>query len=210
MAEAGERGARREQAAVADDAAKAAADEAAARAKQAKATGRRLDGARMGLRNSMIIARNAQGVPWKDIAREAGISARAAQRVVEQAREARSPVDEAPMRLLEDLADGFRRSISDYEAMAHAWFETNQSAALGAKKAADDTRDRLANLLADVGKLPSNLELFRSEMEMQRIAEQMGETLIGLREGTITVDDAIEFFRDLVATREQAALPAGG
>jgi hypothetical protein len=63
-----------------------------------------------------------------------------------------------------------------------------------------------------VGKLPSNLELFRSEMEMMRIAEQMGEVLAGVRDGEKSAEDAIEFFRELVTNRGRAALPevAGG
>lgn len=188
---------------------KARANAAAQRAKDTGATGKRLTGPKAALRDSMIIARAAQGVPWADIGKEAGISARSCQRVVENARGVRSPLEESPMALLESLTSGFLRSISDYEGMAFAWAETNQSASLGAKKAADETRMRLATLLADVGKLPSNLELFRSEMQMQLIAEQMGAYLLGVRDGSRSPEEAIEFFRGLVTGREQAQLGTG-
>jgi hypothetical protein len=112
------------------------------------------------------------------------------------------------MVLLEALATGFTRSIADYEAMAHLWLETNQSAALGAKKAADETRARLATLLAEVGKLPRDLELFRSEMEMMRIAQGMVETMRRVAAGEMSAEEAVEVFREAGA-RRRPELPAG-
>lgn len=192
---------------VASAAAKKKADAAAARVRAAGASGKRASGPMGGLRDSMIVARHAQGVPWASIAAEAGITVRQCQRVVEAQRAIRSPLEESPMELLEGLARGFARSIADFEAMAHGWAETNQSASLGAKKAADETRARLATLMADVGKLPSNLELFRSEMEMKRIAEAMKDYLVGVRDGDYTADQAIDFFRSLVTRHETPGLP---
>lgn len=204
---AGKRGARRQAAATSAKTQKA--NTTAKRAKDAGATGGRLTSAKAALRDSMIVARAAQKVPWGDIAREAGVSARQCQRIVKHAQQVPSPVEQTPMQLVEDLVRGFSRSIADYEGMAFAWADTNQSASLGAKKAADETRARLAALLETVGKLPDNLELFRSEAEMIRLAEQMGEYLLGVREGTHSPEDAIEFFRSLVVRHEQRQLTAG-
>lgn len=183
------------------------ADAAAKRAAGAGATGKRLPSAKAALRNSMIVARAAQGVAWGEIAKEAGVSARTCQRIVEQARDVPSPLDATPMQLLEGFARGFERSIVDFETLAFAWADSNPSAALGAKKAADETRARLAALMTDVGKLPDNLELFRSEMEMQRIAEAMHEKLLTLARGEITVEEALHFYGDLLMRRDQRALP---
>lgn len=174
------------------------------RAADAGAKGARLPAAQMGLRNSLILARHEQGASWAEIATEAGVSARTAQRVVEHARALPSPVDARPMELLKALAAGYLRSIADYEGMAFAWQQSNQTAALGAKKAADETRARLAALMADVGKLPENLELFRSEMEMRRIAEEMVEVLEGVVSGERSAVEALAVFGQVLAGARDA------
>lgn len=186
------------------------ADAAAQRAKQAGATGKRPSAGKKALRDSMILARAEQGVPWAEIAKEAGIDKRSCQRVVEQLREVPSLLDERPMKLLEDLVRSLTRSIADYEGLAFEWADTNHTAALGAKKAADETRFRLAVLLENVGKLPDNVELYRTEEEMRQIAEQMAEQLTLARDGRVTVEDAIEYFRSLVVDQRRGQLEASG
>jgi transcriptional regulator with XRE-family HTH domain len=187
--------------------AKKVADAASKAAKEAGATGKRLTAAKQQLRDSAIVARKAQGLTAPMIAAEFGITTRTVERVLADRRSVRSPLDDSPMQLLEELAVGFRLAIGDYEAMAVSWFDTNQAASLGAKKAADETRARLASLLADVGKLPTNLELFRSEMEMQRIAEEMVNVMRAVAAGEMDVSEAVEFFRGLLRERAQAQLP---
>lgn len=189
---------------------KARGDAAAARAKAAGATkAGRLPAVKTQLRNSMILARKAQGLSNVVIAAEAGVTERTIERILAEARRMRSPLEDSPMELLEELARGFRLAIGDYEAMALGWFDTNQSASLGAKKAADETRIRLATLLHDLGKLPENLETFRSEMEMQRIAQEMVTMMRAVAAGERDAAEAVEFFRGLLGQRDQAVLPAG-
>lgn len=187
-----------------------AADRAGEVARKAGATGTGLSGARRALRDSLIIARRAQRVPWAEVAKEAGVSQRQAIRVVKDHAELKSALDETPMTLLENVVRGYERSIADFEGLALAYSEEAPAAALGSKKAADETRARLIDLLGRIGKLPSNLEVFRSEAEMTRIAEAMGDVMLRLRDGKVTADEAFEFFRGLLRRREQAQLPAGG
>lgn len=177
------------------------ADAAAAKAKGAGATGPRLSAAKQALRDSMIVARAAQGMPYAVIAVEAGVGVRQVERVVAGRRGIRSPLEDSPMDLLDELAVGYRLSIGDFEAMALAWFESNQSASLGAKKAADETRARLAALLEVVGKLPEDLELFRSEVQMQRIAETMAQTMRAVADGGLEAAAAVEVFEELIGRR---------
>jgi hypothetical protein len=93
MAKAGTRGSNREAKDTATSGEPAeAADRAARRAEAAQAKGARLNSAQTKLRDAVIIARHAQRVPWKDIAREVGVSARQCQRVVEAAQAVPSPV----------------------------------------------------------------------------------------------------------------------
>lgn len=155
----------------------------------------------------MIVARAAQGVPWEEIAREAGISIRSCQRAVETRKQMPTDLERAPMELVEEFTRDFRASIADYEAMAFAYSATNPTAALGAKKAADESRSRLINLLDNIGKLPDNFELFRSEVEMMLIAERMAEELRLLRDGHRSPQEVLDFFRSLVTRRQRRALP---
>lgn len=183
------------------------ANAAADRAKKAGAAKARGTSAQLALRNSAILARVAQGIASVEIAKEFGVDARTVQRVVKDGAKLRSPLDERPMELLRAIAAGYTRSIGDYEGMAFAWVDTNQSASLGAKKAADETRARLATLLVEVGKLPTDLELFRSEMQMQRIAEEMVGMMRRVAAGEADASEAVDYFRTLISS--QQALPAG-
>lgn len=176
---------------------KSKADRAAARAKAAGATGARLPAAKIALRDSMIIARAAQGMPYASIAAEAGVTTRTIERVVRTSRGIRSPLMDTPMELLDELAVGFRLSIGDYEAMASAFVEHNPAVALGAKKAADETRARLQVLMTDVGKLPKDLENFRGQAELERVAKAMAAMMRRVEAGDITVQEAIAFFGSL-------------
>lgn len=175
-----------------------AATAAAAAAKAANARGKRLNASKAALRDSLIVARKAQDWPWEAIAAEAGITPRRCQQIVEEHRGIKSPLEELPMRLLEDLSMGLKLSIGDFEAMAAAHAEVNPAVALGAKKAANEARRDLLDLLQAVGKLPENLELFRTEAEMQRLAEQMVEKIEGVASGDVTPYEALMFFRGLV------------
>lgn len=188
---------------------KKSADKAAAAAKRAGARGARLSAAKRQLRDSLIMARKAQGVSNAVAAAEAGVTERTVERIIADRRGVGSPLDDSPGQLLDELAIGFRLSIGDFEAMALAWFDTNQAASLGAKKAADETRARLATLMADVGKLPTNLELFKSEMQMQRIAEEMVTMMRAVAAGEKDASEAVEFFRALVAERGRPQLTVG-
>jgi hypothetical protein len=149
----------------------------------------------------MIIARAAQGMPHAVIAAEAKVSVRQVERIVAGNRGVRSPLEDTPMELLDELAVGYRLAIGDFEAMALAWFDSNQSASLGAKKAADESRGRLAALLEVVGKLPEDMELFRSEAQMQRIAETMAQTMRAVADGEMEPAAAVDVFEGLIGRR---------
>lgn len=190
--------------------AKATATKTAAAAKAAGAHGKRLPALKMALRDSLIVQRKAQLWTWETIAAEAGISVRRAQEVYEEATRkggrVPNPLDADPMVLLEDLARGMQLSIGDFEAMASAFIDANPNVALGAKKAADEARARFAELMIRTGKMPEDLELFRSETEMRRIAEQMVEQIEGVVEGTVDPRAALLFFRSLVMRDDELPL----
>jgi hypothetical protein len=176
------------------------------RAKVAAAGGKRLTAAQKVMRDSMIVARLAAGDPRAEVARDAAVTVRTVERVAKEARAQRSPIEEAPMDRLEDLARGFVRDIADFRSAAWAWFDVNQAASLGALKGASEARMRLATMLENVGKLPSNLEVFRTEMEMQHIAEEMGVVLLAVQKGERSLDEALHFFASLATNRGRERL----
>lgn len=186
-----------------------AGDRAAAAAKTAGAVGGRLSGAKKQLRDAMIRARVSEGRTYAEIAREAKVTTRTVERVIEDARKVRSPLEDAPMDLLTELATGHRSSIADFESMSAAWFDVNQQASLGAKKAADESRARLAMLLRDVGKLPEDLETFRSEIELTRIAQEMSRKMREFAAGDVEVGEVVEFFEGLIGLKPRLALVEG-
>lgn len=182
-----------------DAALAAEAERLAQRVKDENAAGKRKSSAKTQLRNSLIVARTAQGVTAEVVAAEVKVTRRTVERVLADHRSLRSPLEETPMKLLEDLATGYQLSIGDYEAMAMAYFDDHPTAALGAKKAADETRQRLVMLLSDLGKLPSDLASFRSEMEMERLGKEMNVMMRRLAAGEADVHEAVEFFRGMIA-----------
>jgi len=192
----------------------AAAREAKKRVDEADARGARLTAGKQALRDSLIVARRAQDWTWEMIAVEAGVSVRQAQKVFKDAKGLRSPLDDSPMKVLEDLATGFKLSIGDFEAMAFANAETNPSVALGAKRAADEARTRYMELQQRVGNLPRNLRVFRSEARLRSIATEMFDVLTELRAGKITADEAFEHFQEIAFGKpderaEPKGLPSG-
>lgn len=173
------------------------ANKAAKEAKKHGATGRHLGAVRQSLRDTMIVARVAQGVPYAAIAAEAQVSVRTVEEVVKRTRKIRSPLDRTPMELLEDLVRLFELDAADFEAMAALHMADQPNVAVRSKRAAVETRKAFAELLAHVGKLPTDLELFRSEMEMQQIGERMVEVMQAVVAGEKSAEDAYEFFRQI-------------
>lgn len=171
-----------------------AADRAVKAAKAAGARGRRLTAAKQALRDSLIVARAAQDWPVQAIAAEVDLSVEQVRRVLRGKRGVRSPLEETPMQLLEDLARGFKLSVGDLEAMAAAWVHDNHNAALGAKKAANDARRHFMDLMATVGKLPTDLELFQQEAALQRVADEMVQIMQSVERGETSAKDAVAAF----------------
>jgi len=180
------------------------AEKAAATAKAKGATGGKLSVMARQLRDTAIRARDAAGWTSPMIADEFEITDRQVRRVLADGKKMPSGIDDAPMEILEDLLRGFRGSIASFEAMAFDYRESHPNVALGAKRAADDARDRYAQLLSVVGKLPDNLELFRAESVLRGIAKEMGELMPKLEAGEITATEASAFFRSLVTDGDRA------
>lgn len=171
-----------------------AAEKTAEEAKAAGAVGRKVTAAQRRQRDSAIVARAACGWTQELIAAEFGITERQVRRVLDERGKQRSPFEETPMQLLEDLARGFQQSVGDFEAMVARYGDSAPNVALGAKKGANEARRHFMDLMATVGKLPTDLELFQQEAALQRVADEMVQIMQSVERGETSAKDAVAAF----------------
>lgn len=173
---------------------------AAKRAKASKATGsmRGHRGAKRLLRDSAIVARVQAGVPTSTVAAEFEVTQRTVQRVVERFDAAPTLLDARPMEIIERMLRRWQRMIADFEGLAYRYADSNPTAALGAKKAAADAANELTRLLVQVGKMPENLEYFRTTAEVRHLMRGLMLRLDRLEDGEITGAEVADYVRDIV------------
>lgn len=134
-----------------------------------------LSAAAQGLRDSLMIARLIQGWTWAEIAEEAGISQSAAKRAVAERRKALPlTLSMDPAEIIERAFEGFMLSVADFERIAaEAGKKDWLSVAVGAKKGANEAREKALALMQVVGPLPQDLGDLRHLMDLRRIAQRM-------------------------------------
>lgn len=145
-----------------------------------KLKGRKLTNAEKEIRDSLIVERRMLGWEWEDIATEAGLSVDQCQRNY-RAKIKNLPqlLSMKPMKILEMLLAGFQIAVLDFEMMAQTYAEKNPAAAVGAKKAAVETRKEIATLLQSTGQLPHDL----GELRILTDVRHSVSIVIGLVEG---------------------------
>lgn len=165
-----------------------------AKVKQLGLEGPQANHARRRLRDSAILAALAAGEPPVDLAKEFEITTRQIRRIVKGRANAATGLDARPIELAEELLRSYRDSIADLEAMSRRYLDSHPAVALGAKRSAIETREKFVVLLEALGKLPDNLELFRSEVQMRRISDQMIEALGRWQAGDASMEEVLEVF----------------
>jgi hypothetical protein len=141
-------------------------------------------------RDALMIARVHQGWTWEAIAGEAGISVSAAKRAV-AARKDSLPIklNADPVRVIEQVFEGYQLSIGDFEAIGAAALEKGQLAvAVGAKKGANEAREKIVLLLQATGRLPQELGALRHLIDLRAIAVRMLDTVDGLERELLLID----------------------
>lgn len=176
----------------------ALAEAAKQKALAQEATGRALTFAQRQLRDAAIVAALHAGHEVRQVAREFSLTARQIRNIEKSFKERPTPLDSAPMEIIERLLRTYESQISRFAAIANAQLETRPSIAVRALQGEADATERYANLLGDIGKLPDNLELFRSESEMRAVGERMVESLHELAAGDITIGDVIDRFESML------------
>jgi hypothetical protein len=149
-----------------------------------------------------VIARAAAGASQRAIAQEFSIAERTVRAVLERARKAPSGLNAPPMSIVEDALRIMLRQRADLLALAWAQQDRNPHVALGALRVAGETLDRYLTLLGDVGKLPTDIELFQSELALRSIAERLVEKLHDVERGEYELSDVIAFFDGLLNREE--------
>lgn len=148
-------------------------------------SGPRLTAAQQSLRDSWMVVRISQGWTYQEVSAEAKISVSAAKRAVKAKRDAMPALlEQDPVEIITYLVEGFQASIGDFEKMALAYSGAHPSAAVGAKKAANDARASLTTLLQSVRVLPHDLGTMRH--------------LVDLRAVVVAVLDGVEEFQEKV------------
>lgn len=150
------------------------------------------------LRNAAIVAGALTGVKPPELARRFGVDPTTVRRVLADSRKVASGLDERPMQLVEDLARAYLRSIAVLEAQAYALRDSAPATSVRASLGAIATREKLQELYASVGKLPDNLELFKSEAQLTQLAERMVEYLDRAEAGDASMGELRAFFRSLI------------
>lgn len=167
------------------------------------------------LRDSAIVAALHAGEPVKDIGKRYGITPRSVRRIFEAFGERPTALEQRPMEIIERVLRTYEQQMRDFMLVAQTTLERAPAVAVGALKGHADSLERYTMLLSDVGKLPDNLELFRSETEMRRVGELMVERLQALAAGETDAMAVKELFERLVlgpqwdAVGEAHELPPG-
>lgn len=159
------------------------------RAKRAGAAGPRLSAAKQALRDSLVVSRKAQGWHTDAIAAEAGVNARTVHRVLaERKAVGEALLDRDPIDVVSQLAAQLAASAADFEAMASAYADVNPAAAIGAKKGADQAREKLLVLLQATGRMPKDLGGLGDLMAMRALAAEMVDAVRAFKRGDADAD----------------------
>jgi len=157
--------------------------------------------ARKTLRDAAIVALVHAGEPRKDVAKKYGLTPRTVERILTEYAQRPSAVGSLPMAILERAIRDYEAQMAMFRAVAEDTVDRAPAVCVGALKGYADAQERYLRLLTDVGKLPDNLELFRQEADMRRIAERTAEALAAAERGEVTVSEVIEVFERAAAQR---------
>ncbi len=120
---------------------------------------------------------------------EAGVTERQVLRVLAD-RQAlgQALLDRDPIDVVKRMATQLQASVGDFEAMAYAYGETHPSAAVGAKKGADQAREKLLVLLQATGRMPKDIGGLGDLMGMRELAGEMVDVVRAFKAGDADAD----------------------
>lgn len=159
--------------------------------------GPKLNSAERSVRDTLIVERRGQDWPWEAIAKEVGLTIKATKEAHERKLASLSSMIEMDAaKILERLMEGLQFSIGDLEQMAVAALEErNVPAAVSAKKAANEAREKLQALMQTTGILPHDLGTIKHQIEFRVVVVEvvnLVHTFVGKIEALDLPDDQRE------------------
>lgn len=128
------------------------------------------------IRDSRIVALRGMGFGFKDIGEMVGLSTRQTERnYYDRVENLPDLLEMKPLEVIRNLIHGFQNAILDFEQMAQDADQT--SAAVGAKKGANESRVHLLRLLQATGQLPYELGTMRHEVEVGHVVTVLLDTV---------------------------------
>lgn len=153
----------------------------AARGKARKPS-KALTAAQRSVRDTLMLTRRIQGWDWPEIMAEAGIKRKqTAEELVKAKRESMPKLlDRDEVEIIENLILELQVSIGDFEKIANAALDGNNlNVAVGAKARADDSREKLRELLQSVGALPHDLGTMTHIIDIRAIVVEINSVVEG-------------------------------
>jgi hypothetical protein len=153
----------------------------AARGKARKPS-KALTAAQRSVRDTLMLTRRIQGWDWPEIMAEAGIKRKqTAEELVKAKRESMPKLlDRDEVEIIENLILELQVSIGDFEKIANAALAGNNlNVAVGAKARADDSREKLRELLQSVGALPHDLGTMTHIIDIRAIVVEINSVVEG-------------------------------
>lgn len=137
--------------------------------------GNKLNSAEISVRDTLIVTRRAQGWSFEAIAKEVKLSRTATETAYDRKRASMTSLLELDAKaILEGLIEGLQFSVGDLEQLAVAAVEErNMSAAVAAKKAANEAREKLQGILQTTGILPNDLGTIRHQIEFHVVVVEV-------------------------------------
>lgn len=151
------------------------------------------------MRDRAVMASVLAGEPSKVIAKRWGITARSVDRIAELAREQPqvSALVVQPVDLLDEVLRAYRQQVEDAAESAVEYAVSAPAASIAAQRLRGEAWRAYVDLLRQVGKLPANLELFRSEAELTRFVEDMMSRIAEVQQGTQGLDEFMAWLRQV-------------
>jgi len=143
---------------------------------EVKKPGKKPTRAQKSMRDSRIVALRGMGFGFEEIAEAVDLSVRQVERnYYRRIEDLPTLLDMEPLEVIRNLVIGYQNSILDFEQMAA---ETDHvSAAVGAKKGANDARAHLTRLLQATGQLPQELGTLRHIVEVRHVVGVLIDTV---------------------------------
>ncbi len=85
--------------------------------------------------------------------------------------------------------------MGDFEAMASAYADVNPAVAIGAKKGADQARERLLLLLQATGRMPRDMGVLGDLMSMRELGSEMVQVVYRFKRGEADAQEVEDTFK---------------